>query len=82
FPNFANDDDWYVFLFVAEKFDGEMIDSPEGNLEWIPTDKLLDLNLWEGDRIFIPWLDRKKFFSAKFEYENDELVDHQVIFHC
>lgn len=82
FPNFANDDDWYVFLFVAEKFDGEMIDSPEGNLEWIPTDKLLDLNLWEGDRIFIPWLDRKKFFSAKFEYENDKLVDHQVIFHC
>jgi 8-oxo-dGTP diphosphatase len=82
FPNFANDDDWYVFLFVADQFDGELIDSPEGVLQWVPTDELLDLNLWEGDRIFIPWLEENRFFSAKFVYEKNHLVHHEVTFHC
>src|SRR5512144_2978931 len=36
FPHFARDEDWYAFLFVCEEFEGELIDSPEGNLQWIP----------------------------------------------
>ncbi len=82
FPNFANDDDWYVFLFTADDFNGDLIESPEGELEWVPTENILSLNLWTGDRIFIPWLDEDRFFSAKFEYEDDQLVHHEVQFHC
>ncbi|MEN8174063.1 MAG: 8-oxo-dGTP diphosphatase, partial [Chloroflexota bacterium] len=48
FPGFANDEDWYVFLFVIDEFEGEMIDSAEGYLRWIPDDQVLDLPLWEG----------------------------------
>jgi 8-oxo-dGTP diphosphatase len=82
FPNFANDDDWYVFLFTADEFDGELIDSAEGELAWVPTERVLDLNLWAGDRLFIPWLDDGRFFSAKFEYADGELAHHEVRFHC
>ena len=81
FPGFANDEDWYTFLFVIEEFDGELIDSPEGYLKWIPDDELLDLHLWEGDRIFIPWLDRGDFFSGKFVYKNQKLIEHSVVFY-
>ena len=81
FPLFDGVDDWYVFLFVAEEFTGELIDSAEGRLEWVPTDKLLELPLWEGDKIFIPWLDGEKFFSAKFMYENKILINHTVDFY-
>jgi len=81
FPLFDGVDDWYVFLFVAEEFTGTLIDSAEGRLEWVPTDKLLDLPLWEGDKIFIPWLDGEKFFSAKFMYEAKTLVSHSVDFY-
>jgi hypothetical protein len=35
FPNFKGDD-WYVFVFIATEFSGELIDSHEGKLEWIP----------------------------------------------
>jgi 8-oxo-dGTP diphosphatase len=35
FPLFDGKDDWYVFLFVFEKFNGSLIDSNEGKLEWI-----------------------------------------------
>lgn len=81
FPGFSNDEDWYTFLFVVDKFEGEMIDSPEGYLKWIPNDELLNLNLWPGDLVFIPWLEQPEFFSGKFVYKNKELVEHDVVFY-
>lgn len=81
FPGFANDEDWYAFLFVAHEFEGELIDSPEGTLKWIDDKKLLELNLWEGDRIFLPWLERSSFFSGKFVYMDGRLTDHEVVFY-
>lgn len=81
FPAFDGQEDWYTFLFVIDDFDGQLIDSPEGRLQWVPDSELLDLNLWSGDRIFIPWLDRPEFFSGKFIYQNKELVDHDVVFY-
>jgi 8-oxo-dGTP diphosphatase len=81
FPGFSDDEDWYAFLFIANYDEGELIDSPEGDLRWIPNDKLLELNLWPGDRIFIPWLDQPGFFSGKFVYQDGELVEHEVVFY-
>lgn len=81
FPRFANEEDWYAFVFLAEQPNGDLIDSPEGKLEWIDNTDLLKLNLWEGDLFFIPWLDQPGFFSAKFNYENGRYVDHCVVFY-
>ncbi len=81
FPAFDGFDDWYVFLFTAENFSGELIDSNEGELAWIENGKLYDLNLWDGDKIFMGWLDSEKFFSAKFIYANGKLAEHHVIFY-
>ncbi len=78
FPKFNNDVDWYVFVLVIRQFEGELIESPEGVLAWVDNDRLLDLDLWEGDRIFIPWLDLEEFFSAKFSYVDGVLKDHSV----
>ena len=79
FPNFKGND-WYVFVFTAHEFSGELIDSPEGRLEWIPNEKILSLNLWESDPIFMPWIGEGKFFSAKFEYEGDKMRRYHVVF--
>ena len=46
FPMFDGVDDWYVFVFIIDKFDGELIESEEGELRWIPNKELKDLNLW------------------------------------
>jgi len=81
FPNFAHGEDWYAFVFVVDRFEGDLIESPEGNLQWIPDEQLLDLNLWEGDRIFLPWLDQPGFFSARFVYQHGRLIEHGVTFH-
>jgi len=81
FPLFDGKDDWYVFVFVINQFEGYLIDSPEGILKWIPNKNLLNINLWDGDKIFIPWLDGDKFFSAKFNYEGKDFKDYSVEFY-
>ena len=81
FPLFDGENDWLVFIYTAYNWQGEMIDSPEGNLEWIDDDKLQDLPLWDGDLIFLEWLKQKCFFSAKFIYENKQLSHYEVSFY-
>jgi 8-oxo-dGTP diphosphatase len=82
FPDFAGGDDWYAFVFVVRAFSGALAaHPPEGELVWVPTAKLLDLPLWEGDRIFLPWLDGAALFSAVFCYEQGRLQRHEVQFY-
>ncbi|HCC48737.1 MAG TPA: DNA mismatch repair protein MutT [Elusimicrobia bacterium] len=78
FPDFAKSEDWYVFVFTASNFTGRLIDSPEGNLAWIPNRDLLKLNLWEGDKVFLPLLRRKGHFSGKFQYRGGRLLKYSV----
>ena len=80
FPNFRGDD-WYVFVFTANEFTGDLIDSPEGLLKWIKDDELLSLNRWESDHIFFPWIESGEFFSAKFSYDGDTMRGYEVVFH-
>jgi 8-oxo-dGTP diphosphatase len=80
FTNFKGND-WYVFVYTATEFTGEMIDSREGTLEWIPDEKITGLNLWQSDHVFLPWIEKGTFFSAKFEYEGDEMRGYHVVFH-
>lgn len=81
FPGFFEEEDWYVFVFTATEFDGELIDPEEGNLAWIEDARLLSLNLWEGDRIFLPWLDQERIFSARFTYREGKLVSNEAAFY-
>ena len=45
----------------------------EGELAWIPTDKLLSLPMWEGDRAFVERLIRgDKDISMTLQYEGEK----------
>ncbi len=78
FPDFAKKEDWYVFVFTASAFSGRLIDSPEGELSWIRDADLLKLNLWAGDKVFLPLLRRRGHFSGKFHYRAGRLVRYSV----
>lgn len=80
-PDFDGQDDWYAFVFVVTKFSGEVKASDEGELEWIPDAEVMNLNLWPGDRVFLPWVYGNKFFSGKFIYERGEFKDYSVVFY-
>jgi len=46
FPKFKDDEDWYVFLFTANNFQGELIECDEGVLKWVEKYKVLDMPTW------------------------------------
>jgi 8-oxo-dGTP diphosphatase len=65
----------YMCLYTADGFEGELISCAEGTLEWIPKSELLQLNLWEGDKIFLKLIaEDAPFFSLKLMYEGDVLT--------
>ena len=70
----------YMHLYTADGYEGTLTDEQmdtcgEGILRWIPKERILDLELWEGDRIFLDYLLNKQgFFSMKLEYQGDKLV--------
>jgi 8-oxo-dGTP diphosphatase len=55
-PGFGrHGEDWFGFLFRVLEFTGTPPrQNPEGTLEWIPLENVMTLNLWGGDRYFLP----------------------------
>jgi 8-oxo-dGTP diphosphatase len=71
FPNFKpkKSEDWSCMLFTADVSEAVARSIPtavtEGSLHWIESAKLMDLNLWDGDREFLPYvIGRRPFFGA------------------
>ena len=82
FPDFTPHHDWYTYVFKVTEFTGELIDCDEGTLEWVPYEQVLSRPTWEGDHIFVSWLlENKPFFSAKFSYKGETLVESHVDFY-
>ncbi len=68
-----------MHLFTATEFSGELIDCDEGELVFVPKEKLKSLPMWEGDRIFFDLLDtREDFFALKLVYKGDVLVSYSI----
>ena len=66
----------YMCLFTSDAFTGELKECDEGELTWVKKDRLRELNLWEGDYIFLDLLHKNEpFFSLKLTYEGDALTE-------
>lgn len=70
----------YMYLFTSDGFEGELdYGCEEGDLKWIPKEKVTELNLWEGDRVFLKMLlEDAPFFMLKLQYEGDRLAGYTV----
>ena len=75
------DETEYSFLYTSDDFEGQQVEEcSEGDLVWVDIDKVNDLNLWEGDGVFLELLKtRKDFFSLKLVYDRDDNFIESVI---
>ena len=70
----------YMHLYTADGFQGEPVECDEGVLEWVPRNQIMDLELWEGDRIFLKLLEEgEDFFSLKLVYNTDDGLEQAVL---
>ncbi|MBO4838946.1 MAG: 8-oxo-dGTP diphosphatase [Lachnospiraceae bacterium] len=71
-------DEWgteYMHLFTADGFTGDLTETSEGVLRWIPESEMDALPQWAGDRIFFKLVrEDAPFFSLKLCYRGDGLV--------
>lgn len=66
----------YMYLFTASEYSGTLTDCNEGTLAWVDKDRILELPIWEGDRIFLEKLmESDRFFTLKVAYQGDRLVE-------
>lgn len=59
----------FGFIFLITKYTGDVLkENPEGELIWHDLDRIMELNMWEGDRHFLPLV-----------FDNDPRVFHGIM---
>lgn len=75
-------DEWeteYMHLFTADEYSGDLKACDEGELVWVPKAEIEQLNIWEGDKIFLRLLQENGgFFSLKLRYEGENLIETKL----
>lgn len=69
-------EDELCFVYTCDDYQGDIHECNEGELIWVDRQDIPKLTLWEGDKIFLPYLfNDDKFFVIKLEYDkNDNLI--------
>ena len=68
-------EDEIMRLYLVTEFEGELNrECDEGELHWIEKDRVFDLNLWDGDRIFLRYLlSGRPFGTMDLTYTGERL---------
>ena len=64
-----------IHLFTCTEFSGTPHPCDEGELAWVPKDKIQDLPIWTGDKLFFRLLaEEAPFFHLELYYDGDTLT--------
>ena len=70
----------YMHLYTADTWEGEMHECDEGELVWIPKERVSELPIWEGDKVFFQLLKEDvPFFSLKLVYTKDDRLTEVML---
>ena len=65
-----------MHLYTIEKFSGEIKECDEGTLEFKKIKDIPNLNIWEGDKVFLDLIAKDEpFFELTLIYKNGELKE-------
>ena len=69
-----------IFVYIAEDYQGKLIiNSDEGNLEWIDLKDLLSIKQFEQNEKFTPYLFKVNLFEGKFLLDdNCKVIDYKI----
>ena len=73
YPNF-NGLEEMMYVYIAKQFKGELSDCDEGELHWRLKDEIMTLNIWESDRLFLPYVLNEQYFVGLFQYDELNFV--------
>lgn len=72
---YADQEPMYIFLYTGQLENNEVGQTREGDLAWVDKDKIFDLTLWEGDRIFLKELiGSSTLMDIKLVYDKNDVL--------
>jgi len=68
-----------MYLYTGEIEEGTLKECNEGTFCWVKKEGILKLNLWEGDKLFLPYLNNvnKKPFKMILNYDGNTLLSSE-----
>ena len=78
---FVNDDyQEKMYLYTATCNKKEFTECNEGVLRYFTKEEMLKLNMWEGDKSFLPYVfDNRPYFEMILYYKNNEYIGTKII---
>ena len=78
--HYNHHEDEEIYVYQSNDYVGTLQECNEGTLAYISQNEVLDLELWEGDRIFLEKIFRNEIpFSIRLYYdENETLIKSEV----
>ena len=78
--HYNHHEDEEIYVYQSNDYVGALQECNEGTLAYISQNEVLDLELWEGDRIFLEKMFRNEIpFSIRLYYdENETLMKSEV----
>jgi 8-oxo-dGTP diphosphatase len=69
-------EDWFGFLFLIDAWKGQpFTENAEGTLTWVERERVIELPMWEGDRLFLPLVfDEGEAFHGVMPYHDGKPV--------
>jgi len=68
----------HVHVYMTSKFTGRPIETEEAIPTWCHIDALPYEKMWEDDYLWIPLMLKKEYFSGKYLFNNDKMLDFEV----
>lgn len=75
----TGESDVIMFLYTSSDFEGEPVAGNEGHFEWVDIDKLDEVNMYAGDKVYFKYLLNSQFFVLDFQYKGFEFIDYKVL---
>lgn len=73
------DSEGIVFIYIAEKYEGNLKSSEEGSLHWINIDELPKIKQFKQNEKFMDYLFKDGVFEGRFLFgENNEILDYVI----
>lgn len=77
--HYGEKEEWIVFIFYSNTFEGKIVSGGEGTLYWIKKDNIYSLDMPPGDKYLLPYIFSDTPFFATFWYnEKEELIEKNI----
>jgi 8-oxo-dGTP diphosphatase len=66
--------DWYIFVYTTDEWEGNLLPSVEGTLVWVDDSKILEYVSTKGDKYLLERLNSTGWFEGKIRYDGREVI--------